>query len=263
MPKGKSPAFQFYASDFLVDEKVKLMNLQERGAYITLLAHCWIEKSIPQNIEALAILCDIDKIGKEIIWQKVSKCFYLKDGRLHNRRLQEERAKQRQRSAKMSENAAKQWRTPSRQKLCSKNKSLHSKSYALQSSSSVSSSTSVTTNPPTPLEGGIEDFGKPSQNGEKPYPLKKELPIPARIICAWKEITGYPYDDRTWDKTHWARHAKSAKSLLEFFQQDYKAAIQCCQGVYEELKKKSLECTIETVVKRSAEWKIKNENPKH
>ena len=37
MSLEKSPAFQFYASDFLVDENVNLMSNREIGCYIKLL----------------------------------------------------------------------------------------------------------------------------------------------------------------------------------------------------------------------------------
>ena len=35
--ENKSPAFQFYARDFLADMKVQLMSMEQRGMYITLL----------------------------------------------------------------------------------------------------------------------------------------------------------------------------------------------------------------------------------
>src|SRR3990167_4312928 len=92
----KAPAFQFYAADFLTDEKVKLMNLQERGAYITLLAHCWVEKSIPSDLSGIAGLCSIDPRDMETIWQKVVGCFKKKGSRYVNSRLQKERRKQNQ-----------------------------------------------------------------------------------------------------------------------------------------------------------------------
>lgn len=36
----KSPAFQFYAAEFLADENVVLMTNQEVGCYIKLMAYC-------------------------------------------------------------------------------------------------------------------------------------------------------------------------------------------------------------------------------
>ena len=53
----KSPAFQFYAAEYLADEHVELMSLEEEGAYIRLLAYCWREGSIPADVESLSRLC--------------------------------------------------------------------------------------------------------------------------------------------------------------------------------------------------------------
>jgi len=52
----KVPAFQFYAADYLADEHVQLMTLEEEGAYIRALAYCWREGSIPADPEALSRL---------------------------------------------------------------------------------------------------------------------------------------------------------------------------------------------------------------
>jgi len=49
MIASKSPAFQFYAADYLADENVQLMTLEEEGAYIRALAYCWREGSIPSD----------------------------------------------------------------------------------------------------------------------------------------------------------------------------------------------------------------------
>jgi hypothetical protein len=46
-PKGKAPAFQFYAADWLADEAASVMSLEEEGAYIRDLCYCWREGSIP------------------------------------------------------------------------------------------------------------------------------------------------------------------------------------------------------------------------
>ena len=47
--ENKSPAFQFYARDFLADMKVQLMSMEQRGMYITLLSYAWIENGIPND----------------------------------------------------------------------------------------------------------------------------------------------------------------------------------------------------------------------
>lgn len=50
------PAFQFYAADWLADENVTMMTLEEEGAYVRALAYCWREGSIPADQKRLSLL---------------------------------------------------------------------------------------------------------------------------------------------------------------------------------------------------------------
>lgn len=89
-----APAFQFYAADYLSDEKVLLMSLEEEGAYIRLLSICWREGSIPADHALLSRLC---KGASTNVLSVVEKCFQPHSalgGRLVHGRLEEERAKQ-------------------------------------------------------------------------------------------------------------------------------------------------------------------------
>ena len=83
---NRPPAFQFYAKDFLSDENVIAMSMENRGIYITMLAMCWIQDGISSDLEIVSS------------WMKssslIARCFYEKDGKLRNHRLDEERRKQ-------------------------------------------------------------------------------------------------------------------------------------------------------------------------
>jgi uncharacterized protein YdaU (DUF1376 family) len=147
---AKSPAFQFYASDFLSDEKVKLMNLQERGAYITLLAHNWIEKSLPGDLDSLATLCNIDPRDMEIIWQKVGKCFKKDGKRYYNPRLRKERKKRREFIKRMV-SLAKESHAPSVTSKTVRTQSKDLQSISCSALHSSSSSSSNNNNPLTPF----------------------------------------------------------------------------------------------------------------
>jgi uncharacterized protein YdaU (DUF1376 family) len=57
MSKEQAPAFQFYAAEYLADENVQLMSLEEEGCYIRLMAYCWREGSVPSDEELLTRLC--------------------------------------------------------------------------------------------------------------------------------------------------------------------------------------------------------------
>lgn len=103
---GKAPAFQFYAGDFLSDINVTTMTMAQRGIYITLLAYEWIEGSLPSDILKLRILCG-NHTDFDSDWDVVSGCFFEKDGRLYNRRLESERTNMIEYRERMSANGRK------------------------------------------------------------------------------------------------------------------------------------------------------------
>jgi uncharacterized protein YdaU (DUF1376 family) len=96
MAREKTPAFQFYPKDWLSDDKVQLMTPSERGVYITLLCHNWLEGSLPEDPRALAQLASCRKGWFYKMWNRaIGKCFTSSSlGRLVNPRLEREREKQ-------------------------------------------------------------------------------------------------------------------------------------------------------------------------
>lgn len=97
MAKEQSPAFQFYPRDFLSDENVMAMELDERGAYITLMCVCWTEGSIPADVRRLARICGCPRERMAEMWEVLSPCFEEHPGgpeRLVHPRLEAERTKQ-------------------------------------------------------------------------------------------------------------------------------------------------------------------------
>lgn len=95
---GKAPAFQFYPKDFLTDEHVALMSLQERGAYITLICYCWQQGSLPAEHEHLARFCGTPLAVFRRLWPSIAPCFRphpSQGDRLVHPRLEKERKKQR------------------------------------------------------------------------------------------------------------------------------------------------------------------------
>jgi uncharacterized protein YdaU (DUF1376 family) len=83
------PSFQFYPQDFLADINVQAMTMEERGIYITLLCHCWIEDGLPIEEESRLV----DEYFKKS--SAVAQCFIEKDCKYRNPRLDLEREKQR------------------------------------------------------------------------------------------------------------------------------------------------------------------------
>lgn len=108
MTKSNSPAFQFYAADYLADEKVQVMTLEDEGCYVRLMAYGWREGSIPEDPEIQARLCKGVKPSDLVIG-----CFKggvqngAPEGRLVHPRLEIERAKQAEWKAKSAEGGRK------------------------------------------------------------------------------------------------------------------------------------------------------------
>ena len=95
---NRAPAFQFYAKDWLSSQKVLTMTLEEEGAYIHLLAHCWDSPdcTLPDDDATLA---QLSRMGERWLGggaAALRKCFVphpRKRKRLTNIRLLEEHRK--------------------------------------------------------------------------------------------------------------------------------------------------------------------------
>ena len=49
-----APAFQFYASDMMADWRWRCMSLAERGLLISMYTECWVNGSVPSNLNELS-----------------------------------------------------------------------------------------------------------------------------------------------------------------------------------------------------------------
>jgi uncharacterized protein YdaU (DUF1376 family) len=135
------PSFQFYPQDFLSDINVQAMTMEERGIYITLLCHCWIEDGLPVETESRLV----DNYFKKS--DAVAQCFIEKDARYRNPRLDLERDKQRRWREKCSVGGS---HSAEKKKLIKGS----STKGQVKGNSSSSSSSSIKKNPLTPLKGG-------------------------------------------------------------------------------------------------------------
>lgn len=112
---SKAPAFQFYPKDFLTDERVTLMSMQERGVYITLICKCWTEGTLPADPQLLARLCGFPVAAFRKCWPAIAPCFRAcpRDAdRLVHPRLEKERQKQRAFRRRQADNGRKGGRPP-------------------------------------------------------------------------------------------------------------------------------------------------------
>ncbi|MBL7685944.1 MAG: DUF1376 domain-containing protein, partial [Deltaproteobacteria bacterium] len=94
--KNKSPAFQFYAAEFLADKNVICMTTEEVGAYWLLVSICWRESQLPDDLEELSSLVRMNSEKFQTSWDKrIKRCFQKnEDGFWVHPRLEEERKKQ-------------------------------------------------------------------------------------------------------------------------------------------------------------------------
>jgi uncharacterized protein YdaU (DUF1376 family) len=109
MAREQAPAFQFYARDWLASGSVAVLSVEERGAYITLLARCWLMVELPLDPDEIAALAGV-KVG----WwakhgERVMRQFHKTDTGYRNDRLDEERGKQAAYSEQQSGRAAAGW----------------------------------------------------------------------------------------------------------------------------------------------------------
>ena len=71
----QSPAFQFYAGDWISDPNRMKLSLEEQGAYVLLYCHCWRGYKIPFDYEIMSRMlnCRTEKIEK--IYPKIKHLF--------------------------------------------------------------------------------------------------------------------------------------------------------------------------------------------
>ena len=102
-PKGRAPAFQFYADDFLAGTMT--MTNEERGAYISLLCLQW-SKGFVTELDIQRICLGMPTHSHGICQSKFQAD---PESRYRNQRLEVERSKQKERSQKQSDIANLRW----------------------------------------------------------------------------------------------------------------------------------------------------------
>ena len=175
---NKSPAFQFYPKDFLADINVVVMNMEERGVYITLLSHLWLQGSLPNNSKMLQHLCNNPSNWKES-WKNIKHCFYSNGNSLFHKRIDEEMKKQkewkkkcRKGGLKSAENRRVKGVKGSSRVVQLPSVQLKGNSSSSSSSSSSSLSSSLSTNKNIKNTYGQDDLDRLFEKWWKRYPKK-------------------------------------------------------------------------------------------
>lgn len=103
---AKSPAFQFYASDFLTD--TQSWDINEVGIYIRLLSNQWVNGSLPSDLIRLSRIagCTHEEIKKA--WVILGFKFLINnDGSIYNQKLESVREAQVKFKEKQASNGSK------------------------------------------------------------------------------------------------------------------------------------------------------------
>jgi len=107
----KMPAFQFYPKDWFSDLKVKALTYEQKGIYIELLAHSWLEPLSADTDE----LARIFNINSDIMSEILERFFVKKDDSFINLKLENYRDEKIKYLKKLSnagkKGNAKRWKT--------------------------------------------------------------------------------------------------------------------------------------------------------
>lgn len=142
----KSPAFQFYAQDWLSDFKVRCLTYEQKGIYIELLAMSWIEP-LTSDLNRLAIAMQLQPDSIAII---IDQFFYKEGDFFYNKKLEKYRAekikfiKDKKRAGK--EGAEKRWNKTKKEAKQTHSTPIADPMANDSSSSSTSSLSSTSTN---------------------------------------------------------------------------------------------------------------------
>ena len=205
----KSPAFQFYPADYASSQRVRLMTLEEEGAYINLLCSCWLHGSIPADPEMAARL-----VGKGCSANLATTVLAMftqssQAGRMVHDRLERERLKQSEwreksasggrKSAELRKGGATTLQPPLPNGT---NQKATLQSSSMSSSSSSSTSSAPTHTAPVPVavcdEPPAADCPFPSEVAKKPDAKfraeSSEIPptlATPEFVAAWADWCAY------------------------------------------------------------------------
>jgi uncharacterized protein YdaU (DUF1376 family) len=88
------PFFPFYPAEWLGSQQIAMMDIAAQGCYIRLLAYCWRDGFIPDDLAQLRLLCVTDAKRMRDAWQTLSRVFVVaadRPGFLVSPRLEEHR----------------------------------------------------------------------------------------------------------------------------------------------------------------------------
>lgn len=211
----KSPAFQWYPKDYSADINVKLMTLEERGAYVELMNVEWTEKSLPIDDNELAVLSQLGEKWFSGSGEKIKKCFKEKKGRLIHPRLEKERKKQKEWRKKCSEAGKKSATVRKDSKKQVKGSSTNLSTVVQPKGNIASSSSSSSSTPVKDKKHIYGEFKKVRLTDKELGKLKEKFPDYLDRIKGMDEgeaMKGYGYKSHYLAILKWARNEKAREA---------------------------------------------------
>lgn len=86
------PYYRWYPADAETDEAYSALSDSECGFFHRCLNRCWINTGLPAQMDELARVMKVNPIYLEKTWDRVGRLFFECDGRLFNKRQEEERS---------------------------------------------------------------------------------------------------------------------------------------------------------------------------
>ena len=107
------PYFKFYPAETLADERFSVWTHEQRGVWLTLVLHAWVNGSIPASEVALARILHVDATAFRSLWDAIGDRFEhlnnLPPDRLSSPRLEREREEVLERSEAGKKGAKHRW----------------------------------------------------------------------------------------------------------------------------------------------------------
>jgi len=89
----KFPYFRWFPADATVDDDYRRFTVEEKGLFHVCLNHGWLSDGLPGDLDELPEFLGVSRTTFSRCWRNVSKKWVLVEGRLRNKRQEEERQK--------------------------------------------------------------------------------------------------------------------------------------------------------------------------
>ena len=263
---------QFYPRDFLSDINVQSMSLEQLGAYIKLMAICWIQDDIPNDNEELSDILGIDQeYFEKNIEKKIRKVFEVDTNdirKLFNPRIKKDKKEAKKKYSKRSEvnkaNIQKRWQ---RKKDDTNRIQIENESY----SNGIRNDTITDTDTDTDFNNNkkthkkeisedqiVESNKMVKTTSSKSSELEKEFESTWRYCFDEYKKAQRPLGSKSEAKDRFLKQVK--KQDLEIVKQSIYNYVQDC--IKREFGFKHLSSFLSTSKKHVEEWKNGSENHK-